>query len=163
MRKTTFRPCLDHDILEDRVALSHLGAVPAQAQPKGAAAHVVRTGTIDSVTSKIDNSFSTFNREYTREINTLNRTHDGATFQAQLDRSVTRLRTTLARQAGRIPGGAQNLAPELQSRVDSLVKDLATNTTQSSRDLITSDEFGARHDVNSYIHDATSRGDFSVR
>jgi hypothetical protein len=47
--------------------------------------------------------------------------------------------------------------------VDSLVTDLETKTTQSSTDLISSDEFGANHDLNAYIHDATSRGDFSVR
>jgi hypothetical protein len=163
MRKTTFRPCLDHGILEARVALSHIGAVPAHSHPKAAPAHVVRIGTINSVTSKIDNAFSTFDREYTREINTLNRTHGEATFQSQFDRSVAKLRTALARQAARMPGGTQNLAPELQSRVDSLVKDLETNSSQSSKDLITSDEFGAKHDVNSYVHDATSRGDFSVR
>jgi hypothetical protein len=146
------------------MALSHVGAVPAvHAQPKLPAAHVVKIGTVNSVSSSIDNAFSSFNREYTREVSTLNRTHNESTFQSQFDRSVAKLRTTLARQAARIPGGTQNLAPELPSRVDSLVHDLETHSSQSSSDLITSDEFGAKHDLNSYIHDATSRGDFSVR
>jgi hypothetical protein len=61
MRKNAFRPCLDHDVLEDRIALSHVGAVPAaHAKPGPPAAHVVKISTINSVTLNIDNAFSTF-------------------------------------------------------------------------------------------------------
>jgi hypothetical protein len=47
--------------------------------------------------------------------------------------------------------------------VDSLVRDLATQTSRSSTDLIHSDQSGAHADVQSYIHDAIAKGDFSLR
>lgn len=51
----------------------------------------------------------------------------------------------------------------LHARVGGLLNDLKTQTTRASRDLVQSDRIGAHADVETYIHDATSNGDFSLK
>jgi hypothetical protein len=167
MKKHTFCPSLD-PTLEDRLALSHTGAVGAalveHAHPTPAThGHVLKSGVVADVNHKIDVAFAQFNKEYKKEIVRVDRTGDEARFGRDLGVSTAKLKRILDKQAARIPGGTQTLAPMLNARVDSLVNDLATKTTRSSTDLIQSDRSGAHADVQTYLHDATSRGDFSLR
>jgi hypothetical protein len=155
-----------NDVLEDRIALSHAGTVHvalAHPRPTPKGQPVLRSGTLNDVNRKIDQAFAQFNREYTRELARFDRTSNDARFQSDLGDSVKKLKLTLDKQAGRIPGGARNLAPVLNARVDSLVNDLSTSKTLSSTDAIQSDRSGAHADVSTYVHDEVSKGDFSVK
>jgi hypothetical protein len=164
MKKHTFRPTLN-DVLEDRLALSHVGAIGMvhvdHAHPT--APPVLMTATVNDVNHKIDVAFAQFNKEYKKEITRVDRTGDEGKFQSDFAASASKLKQILDRQAARIPGGSQTLAPTLNARVDSLVGDLATQTSRSSTDLIHSDQSGAHADVQTYIHDAVASGDFSLR
>jgi hypothetical protein len=167
MKKHAFRPSLNES-LEDRLALSHSGAVGVvvveHAHPTPAThGHVLKSSVVADVNRKVDAAFAQFNKEYKKEIVRIDRTGDEARFGRDLGVSTAKLKKVLDKQAARIPGGTQTLAPMLNARVDSLVNDLATKTTRSSTDLIQSDRSGAHADVQTYIHDATSRGDFSLR
>jgi hypothetical protein len=123
---------------------------------------VVSTAAVHKVNSLVDAAFNEFNREYTKEVNKLARSGDHTKFDSQFAASVSRLRKSLAIDANRLPFGRTNLNPALQKRVDSLVSDLATKTTVASKDLITSDRFGANQDVSTFIHDEVANGDISV-
>ncbi len=168
MRKHTFRPCLN-DVLEDRLALSHAGAsgvvhvALAHPKPHTPAHPVVKSATVNDVNHKIDVAFAQFNKQYTKEITQVDRTGNQAKFQVDLAASASKLKVTLDKQAARIPGGSQSLAVTLNARVDSLVKDLTTNTTLSSTDLVRSDQSGAHADVATFIHDEVAKGDLSVK
>ena len=148
MRKHAFRPSLN-DVLEDRIALSHIGGVGvvhvAHAHPTPAPkGHpVLKSAVLNDANHKIDVAFAQFTKEYNKEITKVDRTGNEAKFQSDLGASVNRLRSTLAKQAARIPGGSTSLNPALQQQVDSLAKDLATNTSHSSTDLIRADQSGA--------------------
>jgi hypothetical protein len=113
--------------------------------------------------SAFDLAFAQFNKEYKQEIARVDRNHNETKFQSDLGASVRRLKNSLDKQAARIPGGKATLAPVLNARVDSLVQDLATKTTRSSNDLVSSDKSGAHGDVQNYIHDAILKGDLSVK
>jgi hypothetical protein len=163
MRKPKFRPTIS-DVLEDRVALSHVGVVHlGQAHPSASSAHVLKTATLNDVNRKIDSAFTQFTKEYSKEVTQAGRTGNQTKFQSDFGVSVQKLRTTLDKQAVRIPGGAQSLVTKLNATVDSLVHDLSTKSTQPSSDLIRSDQSGAHADVQTYVHDAVSKGDFSVK
>jgi hypothetical protein len=163
MRKPTFRPSVS-DVLEDRVVLSHVGLVHiGQAHPSASSAHVLKTATLNDVNRKIDSAFTQFTKEYNKELTQVGRTGSQAKFTRDFGVSVQKLRTALDKQAVRIPGGAQSLVTKLNATVDSLVHDISTKTTQSSSDLIRSDQSGAHADVQTYVHDAVSAGDFSVK
>jgi hypothetical protein len=73
------------------------------------------------------------------------------------------LRLSLDRQADRLPGNVTGLTQTLNNRVDSLLHDLAINTSQSSTNLVRSDQSGAHADVATYVHDELAKGDFSLR
>jgi hypothetical protein len=164
MKKHTFRPSLN-DVLEDRLALSHAGVIGAvhvdHAHPT---THpVLKSSTVNDVNRKIDVAFAQFNKEYRKEISQLDRSGNETKFQGDLSVSANKLRQALDRQATRIPGGSTTLVVTLNNRVDSLLHDLATNTTRSSTDLIRSDQSGAHADVATYIHDEVAKGDFSLK
>jgi hypothetical protein len=167
MKKHNFRPGLN-DVLEDRLALSHAGTVGvvhvAQVHTKAPhAGHtVLRSATLNDVNRKIDAAFTQFNKQYKKEIAQLGRSGDKTKFQSDLTASSDRLRQALDRQAARIPGGGKTLVVTLNDRVDSLLHDLATNTTRSSTDLVRSDQSGAHGDVALYVHDEVLKGDFSL-
>jgi hypothetical protein len=166
MRKHTFRPSLN-DVLEDRLALSHTGAAGivhvAHPKPHNPGTPVLKTSTLNDVNRKIDLAFAQFNKAYTKEVTQVDRTGDQAKFESDLAASEAKLKLALDKQAARIPGGGQALAQTLNTRVDSLVKDLKTNSTASSTDLVRSDQSGARADVYTYVHDEVSKGDFSLK
>jgi hypothetical protein len=166
MRKHTFRPSLN-DVLEDRLALSHIGAAGvvhvAHPKPHNPGHPVLKSATLNDVNRRIDLAFTQFDKAYTKEVKQLDKTGNSAKFQGDLAVSEARLKAMLDKQADRIPGGSQNLAQTLNARVDSLVNDLKSNTSLSSKDLIRSDQSGARADLASYIHDEVSKGDFSVK
>ena len=168
MTSHTFRPRLD-DVLEDRLVLSQFGLTgavhAALAHPKPVApGHPVLTAAVlNDVDLKINAAFARFNREYTSEVARVDRSGDETRFGNDFAASVNRLRVSLAIQAARIPGGSTDLNPVLQQRVGSLVNDLLANPTVSSTDLIRSDQSGAVGDVRMYVHDAVSKGDFSLR
>jgi hypothetical protein len=165
MNKHAFRPSLN-DVLEHRIALSHLGSVQvavAHPKPTPKGQPILKSTTLNDVNHKIDQAFSQFNKEYTKEVAKLDHTRNEAKFQSDLGASVKKLETSLDKQAARIPGGPQNLAPVLNARVDSLVKDLKTDTSISSTNLIQSDRSGAHADVSTYVHDEVAKGDFSVK
>ena len=75
-------------------------------------------------------------KDYSSELAALNRSGNTATFQAKFTQSVTHLRSALATQAARVPGGSTTLGTELQKRVDSLVLDLKTVKSVSPSNLI---------------------------
>jgi hypothetical protein len=158
-KKHQFRPSLN-DRLEDRVTPSHAGTIAVVATH---GAPIVREATVNAVGRSIDNSFNRFNQEYRKELATLNRTHDNTRFDAQVTQSVGRLRTSLAVQAARFPKGSDILNSELQHRVDTLVADLGSHKGITPADQVKSDEFGAHQDLNSFVHDEITKGDFSVR
>jgi hypothetical protein len=164
MKKRAFRPSLN-DVLEDRLALSHVGAVGMvhvdHAHPT--ASPVVKMATVNDVNRKIDVAFAQFNKEYKTEIARVDRTGNEGKFESDFAASASKLKQVLDRHAARIPGGSQTLAPTLNARVDSLVRDLTTQTSRSSTDLIHSDQSGAHADVQTYLHDAVAKGDFSLR
>ncbi len=166
MRKHTFRPSLN-DVLEDRLALSHTGAAGvvhvAHPKPHNPGMPVLKSATLGDVNRKIDLAFATFNTAYSKEITRLAHTGDQARFQSDLAASEAKLKGTLDKQATRIPGGSQALATTLNARVNSLVKDLKSNTTVSSKDLVRSDQSGAHADVFTFVHDEVSKGDLSVK
>jgi hypothetical protein len=166
-RKHAFRPGLN-DVLEDRVALSHAGAstvaaIHIPAKPHPAATPVLAQQTLNAVNRSVDSAFSRFSKDYSSELAALNRTGNSAQYTARFDQSVARLRSTLATQAGRVPGGSTTLAVELQQRVDSLVHDLETNKSVSPTQLIKSDQSGAHSDVGTFVHDEVVKGDLSLR
>jgi hypothetical protein len=115
------------------------------------------------VNRKIDVAFTQFNKEYKREVAQVDKFHDEAAFQNSLAASEARLKQALDKQAARIPGGGQALSTTLNKRVDSLIHDLSTNTTQPSTNLVRSDQSGAHADVAGYVHDEVAKGDFSLR
>ena len=165
MKRHRFQPSLN-DVLEDRIALSHAGTAHvalAHPKPTPKGQPILKSSTLNDVNHKIDQAFAQFNKDYTKEIVKLDRSGNDARFQSDFSGSVNKLKLTLDKQATRIPGGAQNLAAALNARVDSLVKDLTTNKTASSVDLIQSDRSGAHADVSTFIHDEVSKGDFSVK
>jgi hypothetical protein len=169
MKKHTFYPSIDGS-LEDRLALSTTGTAAAlgahihAAKPVVHVKHpVVTTKQIDRVDAQVNAAFNAFNREYSRDLNTLARTGNHATFNSQFATGVARLRNSLAIDANRLPFGKTNLNSALQARVDSLVSELKTNTKVSSTDLITADRYGAHQDVNTFIHDEVTSGDISVK
>jgi hypothetical protein len=166
MRKQNFRPSLN-DVLEDRLALSHTGAAGvvhvAHPKPHNPGHPVLRSTTLNDVNRKIDLAFAQFNKAYTKEVTRVDRTGDQTKFQSDLAASEAKLKLALDKQAARIPGGSQALDQTLNARVDSLVKDLKTNTTVSSTDLVRSDQSGAHADVATYVHDEVSKGDFSLK
>jgi hypothetical protein len=162
-RKHVFRPSL-HSELEDRVALSHV--VPVQvgvAHPRPAATTVLKHQTLNDVNRSIDNAFNRFNKEYASELTAPNRSGNSQQFTVKYTQSVAHLRSSPASQAARIPGGASTLNADLQSRVDTLVHDLATSKTIAPSNLIRSDQSGAHADVNLFVHDEAARGDLSIR
>jgi hypothetical protein len=165
-RKHVFRPSLNNDVLEDRVALSHVGTVHVAAvhsKPHPSATPVLKQQTLDAVNHSVDTAFNQFNKDYSSELAALNRSGNTATFQAKVTRSVTHLRSALATQAARVPGGSTTLGTELQQRVDSLVLDLKTVKSVSPSNLIKSDQSGAHSDVSTFVHDKVAKGDLSIR
>ena len=164
MRKHIFQPSMN-DVLEDRLVLSHVGAVGIvhmdHAHPSPVP--VVKQAVVNDVNHKVDLAFAQFNKEYKQEIAKVDRTRNETKFQSDLNASVKRLKNTLDKQAARIPGGKANLAPVFNARVDNLLQDLATKTNRSSNDLVSSDKSGAHGDVQNYIHDAILKGDLSVK
>ena len=164
-KKHVFRPNLG-DVLEDRVALSQIAAVPVAAvdsEAVRAATATLKQKTLNDVNRSVDTAFNRFNKEYASELTTLNRSGNTSQFEAKFTQSVTRLRSSLASQATRIPGGSSTLNVELQHRVDSLVHDLQTSKGIASSNLIRSDQSGAHADVGSFVHDETAKGDLSIR
>jgi hypothetical protein len=167
MKKHTFCPSLT-DVLEDRLVLSHAGAAGvvhinhAHPKPPNPGTPVLKTTTLNDMNRQVDRAFTQFNKSYTKEIARVDRTGDETKFLSDFNVSVNQLKLTLDKQAARIPGGTQKLAPVLNTTVDSLAKDLATKTS-SSTDLIHADQSGAHADVSTYIHDAVSNGEFSVK
>jgi hypothetical protein len=162
-RKHVFRPSLSPE-LEDRIALSSVGTVHvAAAHPTPAATQVLKHQTLNDVNRSIDTAFNRFNKEYASELTTLNRSGNNSQFDAKFTQSVTRLRSSLASQAARIPGGSSTLNVELQHRVDSLVHDLQTNKGIAPSNLVRSDQSGAHADVGTFVHDETAKGDLSIR
>jgi hypothetical protein len=115
------------------------------------------------VNRKIDSAFNQFNKKYNKEVATTGRTGNTAKFQSDVASSVSRLRAALDKQAARIPGGTQSLVSELNSRVDSLARDLVSNLSSSASNLIHADQSGSHSDVQSFVHDAASKGDLSVK
>ena len=82
MNKHAFRPSLN-DVLEDRIALSHAGAVHlAAAHPKGAL--VLKSSTLNNVNHKIDLAFAQFSKSYSKDITKLDRSGNEARFQHDL-------------------------------------------------------------------------------
>jgi hypothetical protein len=165
MRKHAFRPSLD-GVLEVRLALSHTGAGIVQVahpKPHTPGVPVLKSATLNDANRKIDLAFAQFNKAYTKEVTQLDRTHNQSKFEGDLAASKAKLKATLDRQAARIPGGGQALAQTLNVRVDSLVNDLKTNTSQSSTSLVRADRSGAHADVLTYVHDEASKGDLSLR
>jgi hypothetical protein len=169
MKNHRFSPSSDAS-LEGRLALSTtatnaaLGAHVQIAQPLTRVKHpVVTTRQIDQVSTQVDAAFNEFNREYSRELKTVARTRNQTKFNSQFAASVTKLRKSLAIDANRLPFGKTSLNAAFQARVDSLVRDLETNTSISSTDQITSDRYGAHQDVNTFIHDEVTSGDISVK
>jgi hypothetical protein len=158
-KKHQFRPGLN-DWLEDRITPSTIGMA---AVVKTAGPPIVRQATVNDVGRSIDTAFNRFNKDYTKELATLNHTHNTAKFQAQVAQSVSHLRSSLAAQAARFPKGSDILNAELQHRVDTLVADLGTNKGISAADQVKSDDFGAHQDLNSFVHDQITKGDFTVR
>jgi hypothetical protein len=166
IRKHAFRPSLNNDVLEERLALSHVGTVhvaAVHAKPHSSATPVLKQQTLNAVNRSIDSAFGQFNKDYSSELAALNRSGDTAKFQAKFTQSVTHLRSALATQAARVPGGSTTLSTELQQRVDSLVNDLKTNKSIAPRNLIKSDQSGAHSDVSIFVHDEVAKGDLSVR
>jgi hypothetical protein len=164
-KKHVFRPNLG-DVLEDRVALSQIAAVPVAAVDSAAvraATATLKQKTLNDVNRSVDTAFNRFNKEYATELKALNRSGNSQQFQVSVNQSVSRLRTSLAGQAARIPGGSSTLNTELQQRVDSLVHDLQTNKSVAPSNLIKADESGAHADVGTFVHDQVSRGDLSLR
>jgi hypothetical protein len=121
------------------------------------------SATLNDAIRMIDLAFAQFNKAYTKEVTQVDCTGDGAKFQSDLATSETKLKPALGKQATRIRGGSQTLAQTLNARVDSLVKDLKSNTTQSSTDLVRADQSGAYADVLSYVHDEVTKGDSSLK
>jgi hypothetical protein len=164
-KRHVFRPSLN-DVLEDRVALSHVGAAQVAAvhsNPLSSATPTLRQKTLNDVNRSVDSAFNRFNKEYASELTALNRTGNSQQFQATFNQSVTRLRSSLATQASRIPVGSSTLNTELQQRVDSLVHDLQTNKTIAPSNLVKADQSGAHSDVSLFVHDEVSKGDLSLR
>ena len=135
----------------------------AHPKPHKPGTPVLKSATLNDVNRKIDLAFTQFNKAYTKEVTQVDRTGNQAKFQSDLSANEIKLKAALDKQAARIPGGSQTLAQTLNARFDSLVKDLKTNTTLSSTDLVRSDQSGAHADVATYIHDEVSKGDFSLK
>ena len=166
MRKHKFSPSLDGS-LEDRLALSTTAAsavIAAHVHAAKPVKHpVVTKAQVTQVNLQVDTAFNQFNRDYTQELNTVARTGNHTKFNKQFAASVSKLRKSLATDANHLPFGKTTLNPALQARVDTLVKDLETKTSVPSAQLITSDRFGANQDVNTFIHDESSKGDITLK
>jgi len=166
MRKHKFSPSLDGS-LEDRLALSTAGTstlIGAHVHAAKPIKHpVVTTNQVAQVNLKVDAAFNAFDRAYSQELSTLARTGNHTKFNKQFATSVSQLRKSLATDANRLPFGKTKLNPALQARVNTLVKELETNTTVSSADAIASDRSGANQDVNTFIQNETSKGDISLK
>jgi hypothetical protein len=163
MRKHAFRPSLN-DVLEDRIALSHVGITHAShAHAAASTGHVLKTNTLNDVNRKIDSAFNQFTKEYNKELATAGHTGNTVTFQSDVTASVSRLRTALDKQAARIPGGTQTLVSELNSRVDSLVHDLTSSSASSASNLIRADQSGSHGDIQNFVHNAASKGELSIK
>jgi hypothetical protein len=158
-----------NDVLEDRLVLSHFGAVGvvhvdhAHPTPPTKGTPVLKTGVLNDVNQKIDLVFAQFNNQYKKEVAQVDRTGNESKFGTELAASVNKLKQSLDKQAARIPGGKTNLVPVLNARVDSLVHDLETKSAQSSNDLVKADQSGIHADVQTYVHDAVSKGDLSMK
>jgi hypothetical protein len=166
MRKYKFSPMFDGS-LEDRLAPSTTGTsvlIGAHVHAAKAVKHpVVTTNQVTQVNLKVDAAFNGFNRAYSLELRTLARTGNHTKFNKQFATSVSQLRNSLATDANRLPFGKTNLNPALQARVNTLVKELETNTTVSSAVAIGSDRSGSHQDVNNFVHDEASKGDISLK
>ena len=135
----------------------------AHPKPQNPALPVLKSSTLNDVNRKMDLAFTQFDKAYTKEVKQLDRTGNQAKFQSDLAASESRLKSTLDKQATRIPGGGTALAATLNTRVDSLVNDLRSNTTVSSKELVRSDQSGAKADVFTFVHDEVSKGDLSLK
>jgi len=151
-------------MLEERIALSQLGTVHVAAvHSKPAGTPVLKHQTLNDVNRSIDTAFNRFNKDYASELTALNRTGNSSQFQTKFNQSVTRLRSSLASQAARIPVGSSALNTDLQQRVDSLVNDLKTNKSITPSTLIKADQSGSHADVGTFVHNEASKGDLSLR
>jgi hypothetical protein len=163
-----FRPSLN-DVLEDRLALTYTGAAGVAnatvANPRlTTPAHpVLRSGALVDVNQKIDIAFVGFSMEYRKEFVRVHKSGHMGRFQSELASSASKLRLALDREAGFIPGGTQTLTATLNARVDRLLQDLSTHTTQSSFALISSEQSGAHADVATYVLGEVAEGVLSVR
>lgn len=98
-----FSPSLN-EALEDRLALSVSSAV-------GIVHHVVTAGVVNDVNHKVDLAFAQFNKEYKKEVTQVARTGNDVRYEHQFAVSTAKLKKSLDKQAARIPGGTQILAP----------------------------------------------------